>query len=322
MRRRSRAPATGPRRSQRRLVLGHRLNGSSQRRQPPLGRGAAPRPAGRAAGAGRGGLPRGLEPHRRARREFVETLEVTRRYTVICEKQARTFSQAWPRLRSCALSLGADLAGAGHLERADDVFFLRRSELDEPTDHRRVVAARHARWQRQRLLQAPFALGAPPRIVGDPITRAVARARGDRPLPPGALRGEPASAGRATGRVRIHTARNSCRAANPARSSSRVPPHQPGHRCSRLPRRRHRLGDPRRTRLHRGPRIRHPGGRGHRRRHHEAHHGHARHRRRHTWPRDTSPAPTEHAHTVTPVTAASHPDQRREVRRRSSHFVP
>lgn len=145
----------------------------------------------------------GLGPHPRARREFVETLDVTRRYTVIREAQARTFTLAWPLLRSCALRLGADLAGAGRLEQADDVFFLRRSELDEPTDHRAVVAARHARWQRQRRLQAPLALGAPPRVVGDPIARAVARARGDEPVPPGALRGEPASAGRATGRVRV-----------------------------------------------------------------------------------------------------------------------
>ena len=66
-----------------------------------------------------------------------------------------------------------------------------------------MATDRRALWQRQRRLVAPLTLGHPPRLIGDPIGRAVQAARSTRDLPEGAIVGHPASAGRATGRVRI-----------------------------------------------------------------------------------------------------------------------
>lgn len=48
-------------------------------------------------------------------------------------------------------------------------------------------------------------LGKPPRLIGDPIARAVQRARGTAPLPTNAIVGQPVSAGQATGPIRLIT---------------------------------------------------------------------------------------------------------------------
>ena len=58
-------------------------------------------------------------------------------------------------------------------------------------------------WQRQRSLAAPLTLGQPVRLIGDVIDRAVQEARGEREVSEGVIVGHPASAGRATGPVRI-----------------------------------------------------------------------------------------------------------------------
>ena len=136
---------------------------------------------------------------------FTSLLEVTRRYTVIREKQASTLTLGWPLLRACALRLGEASVRTGSLTQAQQVFFQTRAELDDPTPHVALVEGRQARWQRQRLLPAPLTLGKPPRLVGDPLARAVKRARGTTPIPAGAIVGQPASTGRATGQVRLIT---------------------------------------------------------------------------------------------------------------------
>jgi phosphohistidine swiveling domain-containing protein len=130
---------------------------------------------------------------------------VTRRYTVIREQQAATLTLGWPLLRDCALRLGQAAVRAGSLTRAEQVFFLRPAELGTPGHHAALTDQRQSRWQHQRQLPAPLTLGRPPRLVGDPIARAVERARGTTPIPLGAIVGQPASAGRATGLVRLVT---------------------------------------------------------------------------------------------------------------------
>jgi rifampicin phosphotransferase len=137
--------------------------------------------------------------------EFTSLLEVTRRYTVIREEQASTLTLGWPLLRACALRLGEASIRTGSLTEAQQVFFLTRAELDDPAPHVALVEERQARWQRQRLLPAPLTLGKPPPLVGDPLARAVERARGTTPIPAGAIVGQPASSGRASGRVRLIT---------------------------------------------------------------------------------------------------------------------
>jgi rifampicin phosphotransferase len=128
---------------------------------------------------------------------FDALLEVAQRYAVLRERQARDFTLAWPLLRRCALRLGEIL------DAAEDVFFLTRDELYGQEDLREVVADRRHRWERQRRLRAPLALGAPPKAIRNLMHGAAETAR-TRPVPSDAiLVGEPASPGRATGAVRI-----------------------------------------------------------------------------------------------------------------------
>jgi len=144
------------------------------------------------------------------RARFEGLLRVTQRYSVIREEQARSFTLAWPVLRDCARRLGEQLVGTGG---AEDVFFCTRADLDAARtgragDLHAAAAERRAEWQQQRRLAAPLTLGRAPRPIGDVIDRTVQRAR-----PAGVPRrssgevivGHPASAGRATGPVRIIT---------------------------------------------------------------------------------------------------------------------
>lgn len=146
-----------------------------------------------------------LTPTPGLHREFSRLLEATRRYTVIREEQARTLTLGWPLLRSCALRLGQTLAEDGSLTKAADVFFLTRGELNRTIPHGATTEEREALWQRQRRLPAPLTLGRPARLIGDPVARAVERARGAGRIPDDAIVGQPASAGRATGPVRLIT---------------------------------------------------------------------------------------------------------------------
>jgi phosphohistidine swiveling domain-containing protein len=139
------------------------------------------------------------------RRRFTELLDVVARYAVIREHQARAFPAAWPVMRSCAMELGAALLAAGALSTSDQVFFLHRAELERRDTLSDIAEARRARWERQLMVPAPLTIGEPPRLIGDPIARAVERARGARPIPPDSIVGEPASTGIATGPARIIT---------------------------------------------------------------------------------------------------------------------
>jgi rifampicin phosphotransferase len=126
-------------------------------------------------------------------RRYERLIDTVRRYTVLREQQAAQFTLAWPVLRAGVQRLGPD----------EDVFFYVRSELDAPPPAQ-TVAERRDTWQRQRRLAAPLTLGRPPRLVGDVIDRAVRQARGPVDTD-GLMVGHPASAGRATGPVRVLT---------------------------------------------------------------------------------------------------------------------
>jgi pyruvate,water dikinase len=140
---------------------------------------------------------------------FERLLLVCQRYAIIREEQARDFTLAWPVLRTCVHRLGEYLTATGALPQCDDIYFCTRIEVRgrlagaaEPIDPASVAERRH-RWQRQRTLAAPLTLGKPARVIGDVIARAAQEARGPHPAAPDAIIGHPASAGRATGRVRI-----------------------------------------------------------------------------------------------------------------------
>jgi rifampicin phosphotransferase len=134
---------------------------------------------------------------------FPALLEVAQRYAALREQQARQFTLAWPLLRRCALRLGEQLHTRGVLERAGDVFFLSRGELDHRSSLQEAVHQRRAVWERQRRLLAPLTIGLPPRLVQRELLATVDAVRTSGPAAEGAIVGQPASPGRVTGPVRI-----------------------------------------------------------------------------------------------------------------------
>ncbi|MGB8385349.1 MAG: PEP/pyruvate-binding domain-containing protein [Dermatophilaceae bacterium] len=149
-----------------------------------------------------------LQPQPKLLARFEGLLAVAQRYAVIREEQARDFTLAWPLLRRCAHRLGQALVDNGGIAQVDDIFFLTLAEVTDQlagtaNNHAITTTARRARWRGQCRLIAPLTLGKAPRLMGDPIGRAVAAARTTREPPANAVIGHPASAGRATGAVRI-----------------------------------------------------------------------------------------------------------------------
>jgi len=143
----------------------------------------------------------GDRPQLQAR--FQALLAVAKRYAVIREQQARQLTVGWPLLRRCVLRLGETLRGDGVIERAEDVFYLTRAELDTHAPLQELVNQRRAAWERQRRLLAPLTIGRLPRLLAKQLLGAVEAVRTSGPAPEGAIVGQPASPGRATGPVRI-----------------------------------------------------------------------------------------------------------------------
>jgi phosphohistidine swiveling domain-containing protein len=143
----------------------------------------------------------------RFRRRFDALLDVAQRYAVIREQQAREFTLGWPFLRACAARLGQHLTDQRLIPQPDWLHFCVRDEVraalaGDATPLHAVATDRRTRWDRHRRLAAPITLGRPPRLIGDVIETAVRDARvGD--VAEGGIVGHPASAGRATGPVRI-----------------------------------------------------------------------------------------------------------------------
>jgi pyruvate,water dikinase len=144
----------------------------------------------------------------RLERRFERLLSIAQTYAVVREQQTRQFTLGWPLLRRCALRLGETLVRRSALDRQEDVFFLTHSELrsaldGEPLTSRSAVQTRIVCWEAQRRLIAPLQLGKAPAIGRRVYANAIEIARtGTRPAD-GALIGDPASPGRATGPVHI-----------------------------------------------------------------------------------------------------------------------
>jgi pyruvate,water dikinase len=130
-------------------------------------------------------------------------LQVAQRYAVLREQQARQLTLGWPLLRRCVLRLGGLLQAEGVIERAEDVFFLTRAELDTRAPLQQLVHRRRGTWERQRRLLAPLTIGRPPRMIAKELLATVEAARTPGAVAEGAIVGQPASPGRATGPVRI-----------------------------------------------------------------------------------------------------------------------
>lgn len=91
------------------------------------------------------------------------------------------------------------------IDEPADIFFLTRPELTTGgQDHRsNMVAERRTTWERQRRMAAPLVLGKPPPLLAAVLHRGTQTYPAPGTLPAGAIVGEPASPGRATGRARV-----------------------------------------------------------------------------------------------------------------------
>ena len=124
-----------------------------------------------------------------------EVLRLTRAYTALDDIEHYQTTRLTPPFRAALVALGRRLASRGALDRAEDVFFLRKRALEALVERRMaedeaLAGAREARaaYERQRA-------SAPPRVWGQ-APEAPAE---------GALRGLPGSAGVAEGPVcRVH----------------------------------------------------------------------------------------------------------------------
>jgi len=132
---------------------------------------------------------------------FIDMLAATQKYAAIREQQSRDLTLAWPRLRDCVLQLGQRVVDDGLLDDPSDIFFLTHDEVAHTGSLTATAADRRVRWERQRRLNAPLAIGTPPPIIGRHLEQTLGLRR---PKDPDALlTGQPASAGRATGPARI-----------------------------------------------------------------------------------------------------------------------
>lgn len=185
---------------------------------PTAGEAGPPSPGSDASGAGRTAerVAQRIDAGAAARTALAATpgllarfdslVTMAQHYAVVREEQARYLTLGWPVLRRCARRLGEYAATAGAIDEPDDIHFLTLDEALHPSaDYRALAAGRRTAWQRQRGLAAPLVLGQPARFGSDPIAGAVQAARISHDLPANAIVGHPASAGRATGPVRVMT---------------------------------------------------------------------------------------------------------------------
>ena len=128
---------------------------------------------------------------------------------MVREEQVAAFTLPWPPLRRALLTLGGTLCAHALFDDPGQVFFLTRAELlaalrgQAAPDLRARAEARLATWERQRRLTPPLAIGALPSASAGLLAQATTAMRSPSAHSGAVLRGQPASPGRATGRVRL-----------------------------------------------------------------------------------------------------------------------
>jgi pyruvate,water dikinase len=153
-----------------------------------------------AATAALGASPRRL-------RTFNRLLSDAQHLLSIRDEQTRELAIAWPVMRRAVLRMGAALVERGCIDDVDDVFFLTREEVLEALGGGSATLRLDVRGRRQ--IRAEQARLAPPLVVGqlprmaermwNGFAAQIGAARSERAL----VSGAPASAGRATGAVRV-----------------------------------------------------------------------------------------------------------------------
>jgi len=149
-----------------------------------------------------------LESRPELRRRFDALLQLAQQYARLREEQSGLFTLSWPVLRPAIFRIGDAAVAQGVVDDREDAFFLTLEELvgastgSSQTPLKQDLRKRREDWQRSRRLVAPLALGEMPRLL-ERMLGSLEVVRTNRPTPEGALRGEPASPGRASGPVRV-----------------------------------------------------------------------------------------------------------------------
>lgn len=142
----------------------------------------------------------------RRQRQFRRLLADAQRLIAIREEQTQELTLAWPCLRRAVVRLGEGLVERGRIAMPEDVFFLTRDEVLEAVGDRRSpevdVGARRARHAADVRLVPPLVVGKVPPVAARMWSSFTALS-GARPSARAIVTGTPASAGTATGRVRV-----------------------------------------------------------------------------------------------------------------------
>ena len=142
-------------------------------------------------------------------RQFEELLSYAQRYAVLREEQCADLTLGWPVIRRAANLLGESLHKHGMIDAAEDVFFVTQEELRGAIDGGArgsltvQVGERRSRWERQRKLTPPLIVGRMMPFFSKMLESNLESMRTPTEAPTGAIRGFPASPGRARGPVRI-----------------------------------------------------------------------------------------------------------------------
>ncbi len=150
---------------------------------------------------------RALEDSPSRLRRFRELLAETQRLVPLREQHVESLTIAWPVMRRAVLRIGEALVGQAVIGQPDDVFHLTRAEALEALERRPPyppvdVAARRATLEEQARLVPPLLIGKVPGLIKrawEEFPKMVGAVRSDGAL----VSGAPASAGRATGIVRV-----------------------------------------------------------------------------------------------------------------------
>lgn len=147
-----------------------------------------------------------LESAPRKLAKFRELLGETQHLMPVREEQISQLSLAWPVMRTAVHRIGESLAASGVIDSEEDVFFLTKSEtvamLGNPSDMRSAVATRRQDREKAKQLVPPLTVGRVPPIV-KLLFGLTSKIQGAEPTQTALVHGTPASAGRATGKVRV-----------------------------------------------------------------------------------------------------------------------
>jgi phosphohistidine swiveling domain-containing protein len=142
----------------------------------------------------------------RRQQQFRRLLADAQRLISIREEQTQELTLAWPVLRRAVVRLGESLVERDRLARTDEVFFLTRDEVLAALAGRSTsgvdVEARRAAHAASARLVPPLVVGKLPPMAAR-MWSGFTRLSGARSSPRAIVTGTPASAGTATGRVRV-----------------------------------------------------------------------------------------------------------------------